>query len=72
MESKVFYWSVGDNPRGRYLRISESGAGYVSGRPLVHTCNIARRWLSCHVACLGSGQLSAAAVLDVFSTPECT
>lgn len=30
MESKVFYWSVGDNPRGRYLRISESGAGYVA------------------------------------------
>ena len=28
VESKVFYWSVGDNPRGRYLRISESGAGY--------------------------------------------
>ncbi|CAK0753202.1 hypothetical protein CVIRNUC_002203 [Coccomyxa viridis] len=27
VESKVFYWSVGDNPRGRYLRISESGAG---------------------------------------------
>ena len=55
MESKVFYWSVGDNPRGRYLRISESGAGYVSRRTSVHTCNIARHWLSCQLACLSQG-----------------
>ncbi len=27
VENKVFYFSVGENPRGRYLRISESGLG---------------------------------------------
>ena len=27
VESKVFHWSLGCNPWGRYLRISENGAG---------------------------------------------
>ena len=27
MDSKVFFWSIGSNPWGRYLRISENGAG---------------------------------------------
>ena len=29
VDSKVFFWSLGANPWGRYLRISENGAGYV-------------------------------------------
>lgn len=28
MDSKVFFWSIGSNPWGRYLRISENGAGW--------------------------------------------
>lgn len=30
MESKVFHLNVGENHRGRYLRISEHAAGYAS------------------------------------------
>lgn len=32
VENKVFYFSVGQNPRGRFLRISESGIGNPAGR----------------------------------------
>lgn len=27
IENKVFFFDVGENPRGRFLRVSESGAG---------------------------------------------
>lgn len=27
IEAKVFFFELGENPRGRFLRISESGAG---------------------------------------------
>lgn len=27
VESKAFFFEAGENPRGRYLRISESGPG---------------------------------------------
>lgn len=30
IENKVFFFDVGENPRGRFLRVSESGAGYVT------------------------------------------
>lgn len=29
IENKVFFFDVGENPRGRFLRVSESGAGWV-------------------------------------------
>lgn len=32
VENKVFYFSVGENPRGKFLRISESGLGHPVGR----------------------------------------
>ena len=31
IEPKAFYFEVGENTRGRFLRVSESGAGYVLG-----------------------------------------
>ncbi|GIL62202.1 hypothetical protein Vafri_16465 [Volvox africanus] len=33
VESKVFNFSCGENDRGRYLRIFESGGGYPAGAP---------------------------------------
>ena len=37
VDSKVFFWSLGANPWGRYLRISENGAGSV---PTLHGCAV--------------------------------
>ena len=30
VESKVFFFELGENSRGRFLRVSESGAGYIT------------------------------------------
>lgn len=38
VDSKVFFWSLGANPWGRYLRISENGAGLAFEGPDLGTC----------------------------------
>lgn len=38
VDSKVFFWSIGSNPWGRYLRISENGAGWGHRSPTPPSC----------------------------------